>query len=161
MDPFLIAHANVQWTCPMDPMDPSECIQWTQSPNLVWRVNIGLVFSNGSIVSSGSNMSIGSIEHHWTCPLDPLNIVSIEHCVHWTLCLSDPMDPVDTMSNGSNADMSNGVQRIAMQDTIDPLDTMDPLDKNAKLMLTRQTRFGDCINWIHSDGSIGSFGHVH
>ena len=35
---------------------------------------------------------------------------------------------------------------------------MDPLDKNTKLMVTRQTRFGDCVHWIHSDGSIG---HAH
>ena len=38
---------------------------------------------------------------------------------------------------------------------MDPLDTMDLLDKNTKLMLSRQTRLVDCVHWIHSDGSIG------
>ena len=48
-------------------------------------------------------------------------------------------------------------------DTMDPLDTIDPLDKNIKLM------FADCVQRIHSNGSIVhpldplhmSIGHVH
>ena len=57
------------------------------------------------------------------------------------------------MSNGSDG----RVQWCSMDIlyTMDPLGTMDPLDKNTKLIITRQTRFGDCVHWIHSDGSIG------
>ena len=102
------------------------------------------------------------------CPMDTLcslNIVSIEHCVLWTSCplgielwtqwlpwlkkhdvqwTRCPMDPMDPMvfngSNGHNVSIGH---------------IMDPLDKNTKLMFTRQTRVGDCVLWIHSDGSIG------
>ena len=62
----------------------------------------------------------------------------------------NPMDPMETIFNGhlmDPMDMSNGVHCS--------IETMDPLDKNTKLMFTRQARFGDCVHWIHSDGSIG------
>ena len=111
--------SDVQWT--------SEWIQCTKWPNIVWQVNNSLVFL--------SNGSIGSIEHHWTCPLD---IVSNGHNVQWKRC---PMDTID--------------MPIVQWCPMDPMDTMDILDKNIKLMFTRQTRFGDCVQWIHSDGSIG------
>ena len=105
--PSLKLFNGVQW-CSMDPLYPFpmfnghvQWIQWIQwmSNGYIWadpmdtitktslRANITLVFlSNGSIVS------IGSIEHHWTCPL---SIGFIEHRVHWTL------RPLDTMSIGS------------------------------------------------------------
>ena len=97
----------------------------------------------------------------------------------------DPMDPLDYIHNscdpfteiGHKRDTtSNGhhvqwtqypmwtqwtqwIQWMYIQwysmDTMDPLNTMDPLDKNTKLMFTRQPRFGDCVHWIDSDGSIG------
>ena len=104
-----------------------------------------------------------SIRHHvhwihWT-PLDNftdghlVQWTSIGH-VHWAWCFQWTQCPMDTMFNGQDVQwtqwiqwtqcsmgtMSNGsnghVQWCSM-------DTMDPLDKNTKLMFTRQTRFGD------------------
>ena len=101
-------------------MDPSEWIQWTQSPNLVWRVNISLVFlSNESIVSNRSVVSFGSIEHHWTCPLYPLDIVPIKivslgHYVHWKQCPLDPLCPLCPLvivSIGSIVSIGHSVHR--------------------------------------------------
>ena len=84
----MMSIGKVVQLCSMDPLDSfpmfnghGQWIQWTQSPNLVWRVNISLVFlSNGSIVSDGYIVSIGSIKHHWI-HRDPLDIVSIGHHV--------------------------------------------------------------------------------
>ena len=67
MDPFPMFNGHVQWIQWMSKMDPSEWIQWAPSQNLVWRVNISLVFlSYVSIVSDGSIVSFGSIKHYWT-----------------------------------------------------------------------------------------------
>ena len=61
-------------------MDPPEWIQWTQSPNLAWRVKISLVFLyNGSI---GHNVQ-------WTTL--PMDIMSNGR----PLDMMDPMDPLD------------------------------------------------------------------
>ncbi len=155
---------GVQWTCSMDPMG----VQW-----------IHLSGSNGH----NHQTWFGRWTSVWyfcsldpLCPLDPmdplcpLNTIGHVHWIHWIhctlcpldplrpmdpLCLMDkmdPLDPMDTMCNGSNGH----VQWCSMDpmDPLDPMDTMDPMNKNTSLMSIYQTMFGDCVHWIHSDGSI-------
>ena len=125
----------VQW-CSM-----SQWIQWIhwihfRCSIFQWTCPMDQLMSNGSI---------------WVDPMDTIAKPSLAsehqfgvfvqwiHCVqwiHWTLC------PLDIVSIGHN------VQWCLM-------DPVYPLDKNTKLMLTRQTRFVDCVHWIHADGSIG------
>ena len=93
-------------------------------------------------------------------PLDPFPMFNghvqwIQWMSNGSICV-DPME-INKPSLANEHQFGGHCQWCLMDpmDTMDPLDSMDPLDKNTKLMFTRRTRFGDCVHWIHSDGSIG------
>ena len=78
--------------------------------------------------------------------------INIGYRVHWTLC------PLDTISIGSIVSIGHDVQWIQWIQWKCPMlfnGSNGSIVKNTKLMFTRQTKFGDCVHWIHSDGSIG------
>ena len=99
--------------------------------------------SNGHNGSNGHNVQ-------WTrCPMDTMFNGHDAQWIQWTQCSIDTMfnghDVQCTQDVGNRSNGSNGHVQWC---------SMDPLDKNTKLMVTRQTRFGDCVHWIHSDGSL-------
>ena len=135
-DPFPMFNGHVHW--PMHPMD----VQWihylilvyprtSQQPHTCIKYTSQETWVDPKDIITNPSLSIGSIKHHWTCPLDPmdplcpldpLNTTGHVHWIQWihcTLCLLDPLcslcpldplDPVDILCNGSDMDMSNGVK---------------------------------------------------